>query len=167
MEEMKTQGIAYELWPCLLFPNVVNAINASHKMIVQHAKEKKWKEVAIGEDDLMFPNKNGWKFFLENKPKDFDIYIGGNYLIDEPEKYKPPTIKVREYVGNHLIIVHEKYYDRFLSVPDNEHIDTAQAGLGDFYVCFPMPALQRQGWSSNNKTTVDYNIHLRPEWIYS
>lgn len=161
------QGIKdYEIWPCLLMPDVVTAINQSHKMIIEYAKKNNLPEVCIAEDDLMFPHEDGWKYFLANKPKDFDVYIGGNYLINNPDEYQPPVMKVKEWVGNHLIIVHEKYYDRFLSVPDNHHIDTAQSGLGDFYVCFPFPALQRSGWSSNNHAQVNYNAILKPEWIY-
>lgn len=165
--EFIRQGIkSYEIWPCILRPNVVKAINASHKMIIEYAKENKLDEVCIAEDDLMFPNENGWDYFLSNKPKDFDVYIAGNYLINNPHEYQSPLIKVKEWVGNHLIIVHEKYYDRFLSVPDDDHIDTAQSGLGDFYVCFPYAALQRSGWSSNNHAVVNYNANLQPEWIY-
>ena len=103
---------------------------------------------------------------MKNKPKEFDVYIAGTYLINRPEDYNSPVIKVDAWVGNHLIIVSERYYDKFLSVPDNEHIDVAQNGLGDFYVCFPFAALQRPGFSSNCKVEVNYNSSLKKEWIY-
>ncbi len=32
------------------------------------------------EDDVRFTNPNSFKYFLENKPKDFDIYLSGIYL---------------------------------------------------------------------------------------
>jgi hypothetical protein len=165
--ELKRQRITdFEIFPCILRPNVVASINASHKMIVRMAKESGLKEVCIAEDDLMFKSAHGWSYFVRNKPAEFDIYIGGTYLIDKPETWEPPLVKVKDYVGNHLIIVAEKYYDRFLSVSDNDHIDTAQGGLGDFYVCFPFAALQRPGFSSNNMAIVNYNAPLKEEWVY-
>jgi len=167
VEELWRQQITdFEIFPCILGHNVVKSINLSHKMIVRKAKEEGLKEVCIVEDDVMFPAVDGWKYFLKNKPDNYDIYIGGTYLIDGPDNWKPPLIKVNAYVGNHLIIINERYYDKFLSVPDDKHIDTIQEGLGDFYVCFPFAALQRPGFSSNAMINVNYNSMLRKEWIY-
>ncbi len=168
LDEFVEQGIEdYHFWNAIVHKNsVVESINASHKMIVQWAKDKGKSHVVIAEQDLHFTDKGAWQYFLDSMPDDFDVYIGGNYLIDNRCVYEPPLVKVNEWVGNHLIIVSEKYYDRFLSVPDNLHIDTAQCGLGDFYVCFPMPALQRPGWSSNNKAICDYNKSLPNNYIY-
>ena len=121
----------------------------------------------ISEDDLYFRNENGFKYFLDNKPDDFDVYIGGSYLIDNRIEYKAPIVKVDGWVGNQLIIIHEKYYDTYLSVPNESHIDTVQQGLGDFYLCFPMPALQRPSKSANNNNElVNYNAILPKEFIY-
>lgn len=167
MKELETQGITnYEIWPCILDKTTVVGISKSFKMIVQNAKDIGLPEVAIAEDDLHFPAKDGWKKFLENKPDDFDVYCGGTYWIHNPNEFKPPIIKVEEWVGNHLIIISRKYYDQFLSTPDHLHIDTAQSGLGDFYVCFPFVALQRPGFSSNAMIPVNYNTMLRSEWIH-
>lgn len=145
---------------------VVESINATHKAIVRYAKESGLDEVIIAEDDLMLLGEDGWQYFLNNKPDRFDVYISGTYLIDAPENWKPPLIKVKEWVGNHLIVVHSKYFDRFLSVPDHYHIDMAQSGLGDFFVCYPMAALQRPGFSANSMTQVNYNAQLKPEWLH-
>lgn len=165
--ELKRQNISYTIWsPVEDTQNVVRSINLSHKQIIQWAKDYKLSEVAIAEDDLWFPAADGWQYFLNNKPLDFDIYIGGNYLVDNPDSWQPPLVKVREYVGNQLIIVAEKYYDKFLSVPENAHIDTIQADKGDFYVCFPYAAIQRPGFSANAQQKVNYNSNLKPEWVY-
>lgn len=168
MKELDRQGIYnFVLWPPVEKPRVVESINASHKAIIRWAKEQGLKEVVIAEDDMMIMADDGWQHFLNNKPDDYDVYIGGTYLINAPENWKPPLIKVKEWVGNQLIIVHEKYYDRFLSVPDNLHVDMAQSGLGDFFVCFPFAALQRPGFSHNAKTEVNYNAQLKPEWLHT
>ena len=37
---------------------------------------------------------------------------------------------------------------------------------GDFKFCYPFPALQRPGFSANNKAIVDYNKILEPKDIY-
>ena len=166
--EFERQKITdFEIFPCIIRPKVLESITSSFKMIVMLAKDNGLKEVAIGEDDLMFPAEDGWEYFLRNKPEEFDVYIGGTYYINKPEEYKPPVIKVKEWVGNHCIIIHEKYYDTFLSLPDNCHCDTANSDKGDFYVCFPFAALQRPGFSANNNTIVNYNPILKPEWIHS
>lgn len=164
----KEHSIDFALWDAIIDKKtVVESISASHKMIVSWAKSNEWPEVCIAEQDLYFPCIGSWEYFLNNKPDDYDIYVGGNYLLNEPENYTAPYYKLNEYVGNQLIIVSEKYYDRFLSVPDLAHIDTAQKGLGNFYACWPIAALQRPGFSANAGTDVNYNTNLKPEWIYN
>lgn len=167
IKELQRQKITdYEIWPCIIRPNILESITLSFKMIVRAAKDSGLKEVAIGEDDLMFPADDGWEYFLNNKPDVFDVYIGGTYYINRPEEYTPPVIKVNEWVGNHLIIISERYYDTFLSLPDKSHCDTANSGRGDFYVCFPFAALQRPCYSSNNGSVVNYNSILKQEWVH-
>lgn len=168
VDEMHRQGIEqYKFQSPIICNSIVKSINISQKAIVQKAKERGDKECCILEDDIWFPADDGWQYFLKNKPEDYDIYIGGSYLQDNRIEYISPVTKVSEYVGNHCIIIHEKYYDKFLSVDDNLHIDTAQKGLGDFYLCYPMPALQRAGKSANNGfQEVNYNSVLKEEAIY-
>lgn len=168
MSELRSQGIEpSKIWEPILAKSVVESINVSFKQIIRYAKEKRLPEIAIAEDDLMFSCVGAWSYFLQNKPAHYSIYIGGNYLINEPEKYTTPHYKLNQYVGNQLIIVSEGYYDRFLSVPDNLHIDMAQKDMGEFYACFPMIALQRPGHSANAGRDVNYNSNLKPEWIYN
>jgi len=166
--EFAAQGITdYHFWEAICNKNsVVESINASHKMIVRWAKGNRKPFVVIAEQDLKFTALGGWDYFLKNTPKDYDVYIGGSYLIDNRNVYEPPLVKVNEWVGNHLIIVHEKYYDKFLNVSDKDHIDTVHRGNGDFYVCYPYPALQRAGYSFNQQAIANYNSALRPEDIW-
>lgn len=167
LEELIRQEITdYKLWDAIVLPDVVKSINYSHKAIVLNAKKTGLKEVCIFEDDCYFPNEKGWQYFLKNKPHDFDVYIGGSYLLDNRYDWVEPLVKVDSWVGNHCIIISEKYYDTFLSLPENEHIDTANTGKGDFYICYPFAALQRRGYSSNNKAIVDYNLMLNDKNIY-
>lgn len=159
IQELKLQNIVdYEIWPCIIKSDVVSSINASHKMIVREAKEKGEKEACIAEDDLMFTCRRAWDFYLKNKPDSFDIYLACSYVV--PIDYK-------KICGFHLYIVHERFYDKFLSIPDDVHIDTYFDTVeGEYVFCHPFPALQRPGWSSNNKAKANYNSILRPEDIY-
>lgn len=158
MDELERHKIDFQIWECVMLSNVVASINASHKMIVRDAKEKGIEEVAIAEDDLWFPAKDGWEYFLKNKPKEYDLYLSGTYIVTKP---------LEQICGFHLYIVHSKFYDKFLSMPDEEHIDTAANDLkGDYKFCFPFAALQRAGFSANNSSVVNYNSILKEEDVY-
>lgn len=163
--ELKRQNIEdFEIFPCLIYDNVVRSINASHKMIVRIAKEQGLPEVFIAEDDLCFPSDKGWEWFLKNKPPLYDIYISGSY-----DSFKRPSkqgaFRVDSIVGFQLYAVSSRYYDTFLSTPDDQHIDSAQKS-NSMFVCFPFAAIQRPGFSANNKAFVDYNQTLLEGDIY-
>lgn len=163
--EMLNQGIVdYELIPCIPRPKVVESINESHRAIVQMAKDKGLTRVIIGEDDLQFSCVGAWEWFLFNEPPLYDIYAGGNYMAFERPKNKG-AFRVSDIVGFHLYMVHSRYYDTFLSTNPTQHIDTAQKSPL-MYVCYPFPALQREGYSANNGAKVNYNTILQPEDIY-
>ena len=111
MNELYVQGISdYYIWEAVIDePTVVASINQSHKKIVRMAADSNLPEVCIAEDDLMFSAAGAWQHFLDNKPKSFDLYLGCNYSI--------PINKTKDITGFHLYVVHEKFYDAFLSVP--------------------------------------------------
>lgn len=173
IKEFNEQGCCYKFWEAEVYAHsVVESISASFKKIITWAKQNEMDEVIIAEQDLFFTSPNSWKYFLENKPKEFDVYIGGSYLIDNRNEYKAPLVKVNEWVGNHLIIVNKRYYDTWLNTNSKLHCDTAQSGLGEFYLCFPMIALQRAGLSANHQGNqiVNYNpliTNTFPEYIYN
>lgn len=98
--------------------SVVKAINLSHKMIVEDALDKGLEEVCIFEDDIKFTDLGAWDYYLINKPKSFDIYLGGIYLGDIL-----PDNTVKSFTALHCYIIHSKFYTTFLSTPDNQHID--------------------------------------------
>lgn len=163
--ESQTVRPEYKFWPCIINKeSVVSSINASHKMIVNWAKDNGIKEVVIAEQDLHFTHPKAWQYFLENKPVDYDIYLACSYVKDLDKLTGGLKFLI---CGFHLYIINEKYYDKFLSVNDNEHIDTAVGNMKDNFVfCYPFPALQRSGYSANNMADVNYNITLQEEDIY-
>lgn len=160
MRELYNQGIEeYKIWNPVEAKTVVESINLTHKMIVRWAKEMEMEMVLIFEDDIMFPASNGYEYFLRNLPETFDIYSGGTYTNDLGNK--------NILCGFHCYITNSCFYDRYLSVSDKEHIDTAIDNMGgNFKVCRPMAALQRPGFSANNKVIVNYNSILKTEDIY-
>lgn len=160
IKEFDEQNITeYKFWDAIMVNyKAVEGINASHKMIVRWAKENGMKEIIIAEQDLMFTSTSSWKYFMDNKPEKFDLYLWGSYV-------KPLSSNL--VCGFHLYIISEKFYDKFLSVPYNVHIDTAMDLLkGDYKFCYPFPALQRVGYSLNNMAVVNYNAILSKEDIY-
>ena len=67
----------YSLW------SVVRSISASHKMIVQWAKDNNMESVTIGEQDLMFTAPDAWDYYLKQMPQSFDVYLGCSYVSNE------------------------------------------------------------------------------------
>lgn len=164
MQEIYNQGITeWKIWePVEDKDSVITSINKSHKRIVQWAKFNNLPFVAIWEDDCFFPAKDGWKKFIEQMPPwKWDIWSAGTYGLD-----RPITGKTDKLNGIHCYMVNERFYDTFLSVPDNLHIDVALDGLGLYYVSYPFIALQRPGWSSNSRAFSDKNSDLSKEDIY-
>jgi len=160
LDEFKVQGISNSVfWKAVIDKNdVVSSINSSHKMIVSWAKYTKKPFVVIAEQDLHFTCIGAWDYFMQNKPEDYDLYLACTYI---------PPISNNQVCGFHLYVVNEKFYDKFLSVPSDKHIDTSMNDLGgDYKFCYPFPALQRSGYSFNNKAVVNYNAVLTKEDIY-
>lgn len=154
IEEMHRQGIDYQLWDIVeCQASVIKSINLSHKRIVQYAKDNKLPEICIGEDDVYFPSPKGWMYFIMNKPKEFDLYLSSTFA--------PKGSGL--VCGLHCYVISEKFYDKFLAAPENEHIDTAMDSLGgDYKFCYPYAALQREGiWSANNKSKVNYTALIK------
>lgn len=160
IREFEEQGIEdFKFWEAIvLTDSVVDSIAASHKMIVQNAKDSGFKSVIVAEQDLTFTCPNAWDYFIGNKPEKFHLWLWGSYIT---------PISNNQVCGFQLYVVAEKFYDRFLSVPKNQHIDTYMNELnGDYKFCYPFPALQRSGFSANNRIEVNYNSLLKDEDIY-
>lgn len=164
LNELGRQGITdFKLWPPVEDPgSVIRSINLSHKQIVADAKETGLPYTAIWEDDCMIIAKDGWKHFLDGLPPwKWDLYLAGTYGLG-----RPVTNPIRSINGLHCYLINERFYDTFLSVPDDQHIDVALDGKGLYYCEYPFVALQRPGWSSNTRAFSDKNTELSKEDIY-
>ncbi len=148
MEQLAKQRItSFELWDGIFDRDrkAKENISKAHKQIVEYAKVAGWKEVCIGEDDLKFFAEGAWYFFLKNKPDDYDIYLASVYIGQLDEKNE-----VKDFCGLTLYIVHERFYDKFLSADPYDHLDRALSTMnGKYVVCNPFVAEQYSGFSSN------------------
>lgn len=155
--ELEKQGMLnnHTIWAATTDRETVNEnISESHKRIVRWAKNKGLKEVCIAEDDFYFPSANGFKIFLGNKPKFYDIYLAGVYVGSN--KLSKENNIVKRFSGLHFYIIHSRFYDFFLETDfkhgiDNALGDLAIQGYGKFEVCYPMTAIQHETPSDNNK----------------
>lgn len=163
VDELDKNGIKdFELWDGIVDPKSnQKGINQSHKQIVEYAKLADWDEVLIMEDDVRFCGEGSFQYFLTNKPQDFDIYLSGIYMGEISEN---KTVKA--FSGFHCYIVNSRFYDTFLSVPDDLHIDRALANLGTYKVCYPFAAIQYNGFSTNTKREENYDSLLDGRELY-
>lgn len=154
MQELDRQDICdFEFWDSVYNgKSVKSAISEAHRRIVEYAKLAEWPEVLIAEDDFVGTHPDSFKFFLSQKPKEYDMYLSMVYLGDLDDRNR-----VKSFTGMTMYFVNQKFYDRFLSVDPEEHIDRALAGLGDFVVCNPFAFVQRNGFSSNTGKAENYD----------
>ena len=153
-KELEVQKIRnYKIWDGIIDPKILmRGISQAHKQIVRYAQSEKLPEILIGEDDLHFTEKGAFQFFITNKPLDYDIYLGGitEGLINKDNS-------VDDFSGLTLYIINERFYNIFLSVPDNLNLDRAIRNRGKFVVCNPFVVVQYNGFSDNIKQFCNYN----------
>lgn len=164
-QELDRQGIDAKIWQGVHDPDsVVRSIGLSHKQIVQFATLHYLPQICIMEEDVWFPAQDGWWYFQKNIPDNFDLYLGGAYGLNQTALKAVANgagpIAINNFAGLHCYVINENYYEKFLNLPEDKHIDD-QPGLGRFYVCAPFAALQYPGWSSNARHLVDYNCDKR------
>ena len=161
MHELKRQGIDdYKIWPSIFDNPICKGVSRAHKQIVQSAKDENLPEIIIAEDDIKFPAEDGFKYFLSKKPKDFDLYLGGIYRGEIKDG------KTTDFSSLHLYIISQKFYDTFLGIDENKHLDTELAGKGDYHVCYPFAAVQYSGFSDVERSKTNFEGLLTGKLIY-
>jgi hypothetical protein len=164
MNELASQGITdYDLWDGIYLPHSIKeSINRAHKQIVYYAKLAGRNEIAIAEDDIKFTHPKSWEYFLKNKPQDFDIYLSMIYSGDIDERNC-----VKKFSGMTLYIVNSRFYDKFLSTPNEDHIDRMLSEVdGKYVVCNPFVAVQYNGVSGNTGKYEEYESLLQGRDIF-
>lgn len=164
MEEINRQQITnYTLWDSVYLPSVKASISEAHRQIVRYARLAEFDSVIIAEDDFIGTHPNSFKFFLQNEPKQYDIYFSMVYEGDLDENNR-----VGKFTGMTLYKVNSRYYDKFLSVNPEEHIDRSLSEIGGlFIVCNPFAFIQRNGRSSNTGQNEVYDTLLGGRELFS
>jgi hypothetical protein len=83
-------------------------------------------------------------YYLKSEPQDYDLYLGGISY----GKLNNDNI-VEEFTGTDLYKIRQRFYNTLLSLSGEVDIDRALARKGKYYVCNPMVAIQRNGFSDN------------------
>ena len=119
------QKCGYRIWPGIIINhNNKKAINLAHKAIVQYAKDNNIEAITIAEDDCRFMAPGAWKYYLENFPQQYDIFFSMYYVADSIEGNRITG----KFSGMTMYTVHNSFYDTFLSLPDDCHIDREMLG---------------------------------------
>jgi hypothetical protein len=164
-QEALVQGFKPKFWSGIYDrKNPKRGICKSHKQIIQFAKDNHLASIIVAEDDCKFTDREAFDYYLEKTPTDFDLYLGMTYVAE----YKGNRV-VNGMSGSHtLYTVHERFYDFYLSIPDDVHIDRY---LGQFawkykyLTCYPMVVQQTGGYSDNLKRTMSYGgFHRKLEF---
>lgn len=162
LSELNRCGITdYTLWPGVFAGSVKKSINLAHKEVVKWALENDLDEVVIAEDDLLPTHPNSWKYYLDNRPLVFDLYLSSVFLGDVDNDNR-----VKEFTGLTLYTISKRFYVKFLMTPDDEHLDHALVGLGDFRVCPKFCFIQSDGLSSNTGKWETYTQFFQNREMY-
>ncbi|MBS1520577.1 MAG: hypothetical protein JST50_06245 [Bacteroidetes bacterium] len=161
--ELQNQNIfEYKMWDGIIDPTIpARGISQAHKQIVKYARKEKMSEILIVEDDIHFTAEGAFQFFINNKPPDYDIFLGSIY---EGNIRKDNTVD--DFSGLTIYIINERFYDIFISAPENVNLDRALYNKGKFVVCNPFIAIQHNGFSDNLKRFCNYEECLNGRTLY-
>jgi len=159
------QGFEYKRWEGIVFPHDrKRGVYAAHSQIVRDAKEKKLPCVLIAEDDCRFMDIGAFKYFIDNIPSDYDLYQSMIYVGDIIDNRI-----VDLFSGMTMYMVHERFYDFFLSLPESCHVDRE---LGKYHsqfkymVCPRFTTFQDGSKSDNTQMTCNYSPYLKGRKLY-
>lgn len=153
--EFKKQGIIdYEFHSGIIHEPSFIGIQRAHKSIVRKAKEEGLSQIVIAEDDIIFSDKNAYRYYIENTPTDYDLYMGCIYYGNIKQNNT-----VDDFSSLILYTIHERYYDTFLATDETGHLDRKQVERnndtlipkGKFVVCPLFCCYQIEGFSDNTE----------------
>lgn len=180
-EELNKFGLTYERFNAISTPNFGTlGCGLSHLSILKMAKDNKWKNILIFEDDFMFLvdreefEKNINLLFDIYNPVDFDIcMLSYNLQKSEPSIKYSFLNKVLEVQTASGYIVNEKMYDKLIElyewampllestkqhwVYSNDQIWKKLQPSSKWYSFTTRIGKQRPSYSDNSKTLSEYN----------
>ncbi|HQV54303.1 MAG TPA: hypothetical protein PLX17_02260 [Chitinophagaceae bacterium] len=168
-QQAKEQGFYIKFWEGIIDRHDrKRGVHLAHRQIVQDAKDNGYKMVCIAEDDILFfkspDGKLAWDYFLEKMPDEFHTYhamiYAGTILNNRITSL---------FSSLTLYIVHESFYDFYLSLPESIHLDRhlgLTANIHKYMICDKFVCYQDGSKSDNNFMTCDYSSHLIGRPIY-
>lgn len=152
INEFREQSVETKFWPGIIDNPPFKGISKAHKQIIRDARNQGLGKVLIAEDDIKFMGNGAFNYFMKNEPVNYDIYFAGIFAgdIDESSFVQNPE-------GLTLYIVHNRFYETFLSIPESVHLDVGLKGLGQYIVCDKFCVTQYNGKSDNNGYYCDYS----------
>jgi len=163
-KEVSEQGISPVMWSGILDQVLpCRGISRAHKQIVMYAKDMALPWITIAEDDIKFFAPGAFDFYLQNKPEDFDLYLGNVFSGNISEENT-----VHDFAGLTLYTVHQRFYDKFLTAREINNLDREMKTLGGRYVvCNPMVCTQYEGYTDNRKKVVtDYQKYFEGRSVF-
>lgn len=185
LNEIVKTKIKCRFWPGVFIeqPYTYVGITRSHKRIVKWAKDNNKKEVLLAEDDFCFPSELGFEYFIEHKPKHYDIYLAGVYVgVNDLRDSKTvccggvsycnqKTFKLKQFSGLHFYFVHSRFYDTFLHIDESQSLDNNLSALAKLRQCeifslYPMAAIQYENVSSTSGCVFRHDQFFQPGDVY-
>ncbi len=179
--EMEQQGIKeYEIVSADKSTNnpVINIARA-HKECIRRAQAQDLDQVMILEDDVRFVAPGAYNRFLEvlkGLPEAWDILIGGSYeyIFDHTKTVNAvgiaPVTALKRFSGLFCYIIHERFYEKFLSIPEGKNIDkeVSKVSGASLWMAWPQLCLCHDGIKSDNTGKItNYNLTYKKylkEW---
>lgn len=165
--QLTTQGITDVIY----FEGVVEkhnrklGITKGFKNIIQYAKDSGLPRCTIIEDDTTFTHPNSFKYYLSQITENYDIFWAMYFVGGNDENFKINST----CSGMTLFTVHSRFYDFFLNMNPDIHIDRYLTSLHEhfvFKVCPLIPVSQSGSRSDNNMMTCDYSPLLEGREVY-
>ncbi len=163
-KELETQGITdYILVPAdksTKYP-VINIARA-HKDCIRRALEEDLPQVVVMEDDVRFVAPGAYNRFLElftafdRGYEPWDLFISGSYEYTSDGKM--PISKLQRFSGLHCYMIHRRFYEKFLALPEKINLDKEISRSGaQCWLAYPMLCLQHTTKSDNTNKTINYD----------
>lgn len=146
--------------------NTKKSIHLGHRKIIQDAKDNNLPYVIVAEDDITFFDIGAYEFYLSKTPQSYDIYFG---MIMVGQIDKESNRIISQCSGMTLYTVHERFYDFFLSMDENTHIDrelTKYHEKFELLVCPQFVCTQNSSKSNNSHRCMDFTPLLRNRELY-
>ena len=159
IQELKSQNIHPDdvLWmPSIKAAKPMAGISQAHRSCVEKAKDLGLDTVTIFEDDILFTSEYSFRKYLDLMkvlPEDWDIFMAGAYSLIGKRRVDENFVTANDVAGLHCYTVRARYYDTFLTAPDDYHIDRwlVPKGHAKLYVAHPFVAMQHDGYSDQQR----------------